>query len=182
MVSLEMECAEPWWLMAPHTLLLISSSCVPESFCLSWFIYPFDSPSPEWWCYSVQRRTLANRRQEERRDEKGEEISCTVNLTAGESYSWRILSWVTELQISKAFDFEPLIFLGYWTEIHCWFYYKKVVLSHWTNSENKLFLQKIRIFLSIATNRLSKLGLYLDIARLRCINSIMGLLRYKIDC
>lgn len=117
---------------------------------------------------------------DERREEKGEEISCSEGH--GESYSWRILSWVTELQISKVFDFEPLIFLGYWTEIHYWFSYKKVVLSHWTNSENKSFLQKIKIFLSTATNRLSKLGFYLDFARLGCINSIMGLLRYKIDC
>ena len=141
---METECAEPQWLMLPHTLLLfISSSCAPECFCLSWLIYPFDSPSPKWWCSSVQWRTLANRRWKKRRERRRNKLHSEGH---GEPYSWRILSWVTELQISKVFDFEPLIFLGYWTEIHYWFSYKKVVLSHYTNSENKSFLQKIRIF------------------------------------
>ena len=90
MVLLEMECAEPWWLMVPHALLFISSSYAPECFCLSWLIYPFDSPSPKRRCYSVQRRTQASRTREERRGEKGEGISGTLtgpeNPTAGEFF------------------------------------------------------------------------------------------------
>lgn len=165
--------------VASHSIVIYFILLCPRMFLLELTYLPFWLSFPKVVMLLSAVETLANRRWKKRRERRRNKLHSEGH---GEPYSWRILSWVTELQISKVFDFEPLIFLGYWTEIHYWFSYKKVVLSHYTNSENKSFLQKIRIFLSTATNRLSKLGFYLDFARLGCINSIMGLLRYKIDC
>lgn len=140
MVSLEIEYKEPWWLKVSYTLLFILSSFAPGCFCLSRFIFPFDSP-PKWQCHSVQKRIQANRRREEWR---GEEINVTLkgleNLPSGEFF----LEFLN--CESASVWFWSLAFLGNWTEIHYWFPYKKVILLHWTNSENNTFLQKSKYF------------------------------------
>lgn len=141
MVSLEIQYEEPWWLKFSHTLLFILSYFAPGCFCFSQFIFPFDSPS-KWQCYSVQKRTQANRRREEW---KGEEINVTLkgleNLPNGE-----IFLEFLNCELAASVWFWTLAFLGNWTEIDYWFPYKNVILLHWTNCENNTFLQKSKFF------------------------------------
>lgn len=139
MVSLEIEYKAMMTKGVLHTVIYFILLCT-GCFCLSRFIFPFHSP-PKWQCYSIQKRAQANRRREEWR---GEEINVILkgleNLPSGEFF----LEFLN--CESASVWFLSLVFLGNWTEIHYWFPYKKVILLHWTNSENNTFLQKSKYF------------------------------------
>lgn len=85
MVLLDMECREPRWLMVSCTLLFILS-CAPGCLCSSWFIFPFDSPSPKWQGCTVQQRTLSSRRREEWREEVSATLKGPENRPRGEFF------------------------------------------------------------------------------------------------